>query len=452
MRSLSLVAGLTLVCTGPVAAIVVADGSPCSNSCGNVLDATTTSDIVCSDGDYATNTTGQLFKQCADCEMTSNYYRNENDTDMGAALCMLFFFFTYNLRYTLSHCFFGISSDDVLQDNPCLTRTSCGDFRPGTVYKNLSTDVGPYEYCDVWPADEFDNFNQCKACLDTYEKPFLSNFITALQAGCEQKPVPGVSVALHGNIFSDTNVTVASPTPQVSVDPSWFDQGPITSGAIAGIVAAGIVVSLVLAGCFIVWRGKRRRRTFLENYNKSLSTSAVSKNPRGKGWPSPLQIQGMKDMSSDTPLSQRPLRTWDDSPQSAFSDQQFPRYFSPYSSQYTSPVSASDQQQHHPMHSWPVLGGYRDSPPVPQPAPTTSHQDPPASPRRSIGLAIGAASPVDTGARSTETEAVTESYELQPVDGGAADTPPSQRGRLHSPTHSAGSFRNFSARLSGDAA
>lgn len=46
---------------------------------------------------------------------------------------------------------------------------------------------------------------------------------------------------------------------------------------------------------------------------------------------------------NDTPLSQKPLTGWDDSPQSATaSDQPYSRYFSPYSSQYNSPVSAAE--------------------------------------------------------------------------------------------------------------
>jgi len=58
----------------------------------------------------------------------------------------------------------------------------------------------------------------------------------------------------------------------------------------------------------------------------------------------------------ETPLSQKPLRGgWDDSPMSAHTEQNFPRYFSPYSSQYNSPVSAL-QGQNMP---WPETGTQR---------------------------------------------------------------------------------------------
>jgi hypothetical protein len=117
------------------------------------------------------------------------------------------------------------------------------------------------------------------------------------------------------------------------VDPSWFDQGPINLGAKVGIAIGGVVVLLMALGCFVVWRGKRRRRAFLRT---------IGMKPHGRnGWPaSPPQPQGEM---FETPVSQRPLRGgWDDSPMSAHTDGTFPRYFSPYSSQYNSPVSAQD--------------------------------------------------------------------------------------------------------------
>ena len=63
---------------------------------------------------------------------------------------------------------------------------------------------------------------------------------------------------------------------------------------------------------------------------------------------------------SETPLSQRPLRGgWDDSPMSATVEgSRSPgRYFSPYSSQFSSPVSAAEQQGHMP---WPDMAPGRE--------------------------------------------------------------------------------------------
>lgn len=113
---------------------------------------------------------------------------------------------------------------------------------------------------------------------------------------------------------------------------------------------------LIILGCCIVWNGKRRRKAYLRNLDTKVAE---------RGWPSPTaqremgQTQGESLFRGydDTPLSQRPLRgwddtpvsqqpsrNWDDSPMTANSEKPFPRYFSPYSSQYNSPVSAQEGQ------------------------------------------------------------------------------------------------------------
>ena len=138
-----------------------------------------------------------------------------------------------------------------------------------------------------------------------------------------------MTLSLSGSPFSVTQLNITSPSPTATINPEWINPGPFGLGAKVGIVIGGLAAILIFLGCCIIWRGKRRRRAFL----RSLTTR-----PPHKGWPSPLEINEM----NDTPVSQRPLRGWDDSPQSAVSEQTFSRYISPYSSQYNSPVSASD--------------------------------------------------------------------------------------------------------------
>lgn len=207
--------------------------------------------------------------------------------------------------------------------------------------------------------------------------------IIALQAGCEQKPAPGLMIGLDGNIFEDKMVNATAASPTASVDPSWFDDGPLTLPIKVAIGAAGVVVLLFLAGACIIWNGRRRRRAFLRKIE--------SRNSKMAGWPSPQQTQQMKSFpfpqnagatrpeTHDTPLSQRPLvrAGWDDSPMTAGTEEKpFPRYFSPYSSQYNSPVSAHDtpgpqwQQMPAPQNIGVALGGDdssgRWSPPSPE--------------------------------------------------------------------------------------
>lgn len=252
--------------------------------------------------------------------------------------------------------------------------------------------------------------------------------ITYLQAGCEQQPEPGVYIAVKGNVFSTDKVEVIDPTPQATVDPDWFDQGPLDVGAKAGIVAGGIVVILMLAGCVIVWRGKRRRRAFLRSYEPGKSNLR----PRAKAWPSPLQFQTMREVG-DTPLSQKPLRAWDESPVSATSDQAFPRYFSPYSSQFNSPITTTNLQQ---QTQWAAMGG-------PQ---VLQHQQQ-QSMTKNIGFTLG--SDDSSVGNSTTSKDKGESYEMQNVDRGhngddRHSTPSSDQQSYftHSRTYS-GSYRSF---------
>lgn len=150
-----------------------------------------------------------------------------------------------------------------------------------------------------------------------------------LQAGCEQKPEPGVTVAVEGDLFSTDHVNVTEPTPMATVDPAWFDNGPLNLSAKVGIAVGGFVVLLIIAGFLIVWNGKRRRRAYL----RKLDTKFTN-----RGWPS---NHGQGEMF-ETPVSQRPLRGWDDSPMDSSPDKPFPRYISPYASQCNSPSNAQD--------------------------------------------------------------------------------------------------------------
>jgi hypothetical protein len=145
-------------------------------------------------------------------------------------------------------------------------------------------------------------------------------------------------VAIEGNPFSEVKVNATDPSPTPSLAADAYSKSPFTLGAKVGIAIGGFFLILALGGCCIIWRGKRRRRRFLSR----LATA-----PGHKGWPS--TSTGRPDMH-ETPVSQRPLRGWDDSPMSVQTDHTYPRYFSPYSSQYNSPISAVDG----PSMPWPT--------------------------------------------------------------------------------------------------
>lgn len=73
-----------------VSALLVAENSPCEIKCGNVLDATTSADVVCKPDDYGSVSAGIIFDQCVNCEATSPYTSGERlrrTSDLGSMLC-----------------------------------------------------------------------------------------------------------------------------------------------------------------------------------------------------------------------------------------------------------------------------------------------------------------------------------------------------------------------------
>ncbi|KAI1075622.1 hypothetical protein F5B20DRAFT_374728 [Whalleya microplaca] len=297
------------------AALMVADGSPCASKCGNVLDSTTPDMVVCSQADYSDTSSGQVFESCVSCEATSPYSTTKGSQNVSDLQYML-----YNLRYATNQCLFAAAS------NPCTTSFACEHIQSAIQYANLSSSVSEYGYCSEW-TDYLED--KCHDCLNASpDSHYLSNYVSILSGACRLQLPPPATLPLQGGIFdtSDT-VNVTDPTPTATFTPPAT--GALDSGAIAGIVVGGVVVLLTLIGCGVVINGKRRRKAYLRRREE------VSKN-----WPSPSGPHGGAGGEMfETPISQRPLRGWEDSPISAATQTTFPPYFSPYSSQYNSPVS-----------------------------------------------------------------------------------------------------------------
>ncbi|KAF6845142.1 lpxtg-domain-containing protein [Colletotrichum musicola] len=382
---------------GHATAIHVVQGSPCQTLCGNVLDSTTKDDVVCKDDSYST-AAGSVYQQCVSCELKSDY-ATETQTDTQWLL--------YNLRYAVSFCVFGFPENPNVGSSPCLTRTACEPLQNAITYNDLASNGTQYDYCDVW---DHGQVASCGACLRAGTDHYLTNFLAILDAGCQQRPEPGKTVSVEGSPFSKTRVNITDPTPTNTYVPN-YDDGPVSLGGKVGIAIGGVILILAVAGFCVVWNGKRRRRAFLKRLEMK------QKGPPS-GWPTPLNLAGI----NGTPLSQRPLRNWDNTPNSTrggwdesplspftphpFSPQgekQFPRYFSPYSSQYNSPVSGTEAQN----MQWPTGDA--------------SHSRQP----QEIGIALGGEDDAQKGwQESSKGKGRSESYELREVD---ADWDPRQR-------------------------
>lgn len=148
------------------------------------------------------------------------------------------------------------------------------------------------------------------------------------------RPSAGSTLAIDGDMFSTATVAVTTPTP-TSTYTTNNPSGPLSLGGIVGVAIGGAAFILAVLGFCIVINGKRKRRAFLRRRDEQM-----------KQWPN---AGGAGEMF-ETPISQRPLRSWDESPVSTTNDAVYPRYFSPYSSQFNSPVSAVEGNN----HQWPT--------------------------------------------------------------------------------------------------
>ncbi|KUI56776.1 hypothetical protein VP1G_04115 [Cytospora mali] len=309
---------------GSASAILVTQGSPCDDQCGNVLSATTGPDIECDQNNYG-SAAGIVYKNCMNCELSSTYYSTElNQTDQQWLL--------YNARFALSYCMFGEPGNVVVDDSPCITSRACGSLEQALEYGNFSTSVGAYDYCSEWDLSEF--VSGCVNCLRSSEEDYLANLVTLLQVGCDQQPSPGDTVGVKGGIFSTTKMNETTPSLQNTWTNTIDNLGPVSLGGKVGIAAGGFCFLLAVTGFFIVCNGRRRRRAFLRKLEMRQKEAE---------WTHPAATNGVIHRGPDmneTPVSQKPLRGWDDSPRST-DEHHFPRYFSPYSSQYNSPVSAA---------------------------------------------------------------------------------------------------------------
>ncbi|KAK6858523.1 hypothetical protein PG990_014165 [Apiospora arundinis] len=336
-------------------AVLVAKNSPCGTKCGNVLDSTNPSDLACTRGDYGASV-GSVWKACVGCEISSPYttlVHGSNTTDLQFALL--------NMRHAVDGCLFN----GVFGDTPCITRTACGPLKDSIEYNALASNSTAFGYCSTWDTEQV---SKCGACLENLDGGhYLRNYINVLDGACTMKPSAGITLSLEGELFSETdlvNVTLPRATSEFR---NHGPSGPLSLGAIVGIVIGGVLALLALMGFCVVWNGRRRRKAYLrkrENMHKPWPSPAAGDGSTGAGgemFETPVSQRPLRNWDG-SPVSQRPLRAWDESPISAATEHTYPgRYFSPYSSQFTSPVSGVNQPAivvsaggHHHGGGWPV--------------------------------------------------------------------------------------------------
>jgi len=340
MRSIRFLRPTTLVLNSifvlSSTAVLVAPGSQCAVSCGNVLSSTSPDDITCTDSTYASSSAGQVFQSCVSCEVTSTYVdESTNQTDLEALL--------YNLRYSASSCLWGFPNDTDLAvtANPCVTGFACGWLQGPVEYDNLTINTDPYGYCSGWNEALVP---RCEACLQQLgNQDYLTNYVIALDAACSQRPKAGSTLSISGSLFSSAEVVITTPTPSSASSSYSYTSNTKTTSKIVGIVVGTIVFCLIVAGVFVVCRGKRRRRAHLRKLARASFRGPGFSNryEQTKDHNSPISINSAMFMAPHS----YPWQTYshqDESPVSSMGD---PAHFSPYVSNYNSPVSSKVAKQ-----------------------------------------------------------------------------------------------------------
>ncbi|PKS07988.1 hypothetical protein jhhlp_006600 [Lomentospora prolificans] len=210
-----------------VAAFKVTDGSPCASLCAEDSEAPVANSTVANKG--------PKVPKCMGCLEESEFVNGEENDQMWF-LCL--------------HNASGVGS------SPCQTTTSCGALENSMLQEGRSQ----YSYCEsgdrtIIPSDEF---SSCLSCVKTGgSHGYLTNFLIALEAGCDQKPTAGQKLALNDTVFTDTVITRQETTRSEPED----ENTSLPPTTIAAIAVSIVVALLLFAGCgFILWRRKSKRQ------------------------------------------------------------------------------------------------------------------------------------------------------------------------------------------------
>ncbi|RYP35719.1 hypothetical protein DL766_002372 [Monosporascus sp. MC13-8B] len=250
-----------LVSKDSVSALEVTPGSACSAIClkdteSDPLDPessnTDISEIACNDDEYASTSTGIKYRNCLDCLQRSNATQ-EAESDAT--------WFLYNLRYSVDVCVYGFPNASKRVSSPCDIDTACGPLKKAMVVGNLDPGRDPYEYCTT-DGDGFSGsvLDACIECMTSSESQyFMANFMTALRAGCEQRPTGGDLLGLSGTVFTDSLVEITNPPSNETFAGPEGSSGTMTQGTIVGIAVAAALLLLGGTALFWVYHRKQKR-------------------------------------------------------------------------------------------------------------------------------------------------------------------------------------------------
>lgn len=169
-------------------------------------------------------------------------------------------------------------------------------------------------------------------------------FLT-LVAGCQQMPAAGQLLAFSGSIFGPTAITVLTPGATASASATPNSGASLSTGASVGIAIGAIVLVLIVLGVTVICCGKRRRVARLAERQRQIENYSSFGGGLGGIVPvtQPLNTRWAPATRGEIPQ--------DVSPSSA-GGYESDKHFTPYTSQYNSPVSARDMLNPNVAWEW----------------------------------------------------------------------------------------------------
>ncbi|KAI2602049.1 hypothetical protein GGR54DRAFT_554642 [Hypoxylon sp. NC1633] len=214
--------------------------------------STNSSDIVCNDQEYSTTANGIRFKACSEC-LQESHAVSDQESDIS--------WYLYNLRYSVDVCLYGFPNVTRTVSSPCDIDFACQPLQKALEAGNLNPDNGTQlDYCTAdGGAFTGSQLHDCIQCFRSSSNQFImSNILTALQAGCEQKPQPGNLIGLSGSLFTQFEVNITAPPQNQTATSNDSSHTTMTTGAIVGIAVGATL--LILGGIALFWVYHRKQK------------------------------------------------------------------------------------------------------------------------------------------------------------------------------------------------
>ncbi|KAK8062363.1 hypothetical protein PG997_014460 [Apiospora hydei] len=254
--------GLVLYFGALSTALQVAPNSTCAALCldsprGTPMDPaasnTNYTDIACVDSDYSGTARGIKFKNCMECLQESKE-TSGRESDLN--------WYLYNARYAVDVCLYSYPGSTQNISSPCDINYACAPLKTALTSGIPDGDISnPYGYCSA-DGGKFTSrsLDSCVQCLkSSSSQAYISNFLIALNAGCQQKVSPGQLLGLSGSLFSGKPVTITDPPKDEDDKPDDANPTGMTTGAIVGIAVGAALLFLGGAALFIVYHQKQKK-------------------------------------------------------------------------------------------------------------------------------------------------------------------------------------------------